>query len=1792
MRGRASGRAPRAGRPAPEGGRSRGGCALGAAVALGVYGTATNLSFSQQPTSAAAGASIAPAITVQVQDANGTLVANSTASIGMAIGTNPSGGTLSGTTSVSAVAGVATFSNLSINNVGTGYTLQATSTGLTSVTSNAFNITLGAATQVRVETAVDGSGTVVPAQNINSGSSITVYSISRDAGGNFVANVAADSWSYASNTGGVVAGDLVPAGNKKSAVFTGHAAGTAAIHAAVGALSADSGTLTVVGGTTASKLVFTSSPVTTTAGVASGTITVQRQDTSGNTVTTEAARTVTLSSNSTGTVTFTPASPSIPSGLSSVNFTYTDTKAGTPIITAASTSPTAITSATQTETVNAAAASKLAFTTQPANAAAGSVFGTQPVIKTQDTFGNNSTVGLAASSNVTVALTAGTGPLQGTVTLNIGTGAGNGTVTYTNLRIDVPGTDKQLTATSSTGLTSTLSSVFTVVAGAVDHFVFDTISSPQTTGTPFPITITAKDSFGNTVTAFDGGGNKVTLTSTGALTGAPLTSNAFTLGVLTQSVTITNAGNFNITATGPGAVPKPTGTSNSFDVNAPCTSPSVTLNPANQTAAYGDASATFSATASGSPVPTVQWQVSTNSGGTFSNIGGATSTTLTINNPTVTMSGNQYRAVFTNSCTPATATSSAATLTVTKAHLTVTADDQFKTFDGNPFTGFTAKITGFVGTDTLAVVSGSPDFTGSAVSAVNYGTYTITPTLGTLSAANYDFTPFVNGTLTIGKAHLKVTADNKSKTFDGNPFTAFTATITGFISPDTIAVVSGSPGFTGSAVGAVNYGTYTITPNVGTLSAANYDFTPFVNGTLTIGKATPNVTVTGGTFPYDGNQHAATATAVGTDGHTAVSGSFAFTYTPPGDSTAPKNASATPYAVTADFTSSDPNYGDASGSGSITINKRPVTVTPDSGQFKIYGNPDPVLTYKVTSGSVVGGDSFSGALSHDPGSNVGLYDITQGTLSLGSNYDLTVITGVKFEIKKRPVTVTPDSGQFKIYGNSDPALTYSITSGSVVLGDSFSGALSRDSGENVGLYNITQGTLSLGSNYDLTVTSGIKFEIKKRPVTVTPDSGQFKTYGASDPALTYSITSGSLVTGDSFSGTLTRDPGETVGLYNVTQGTLSLSSNYDLTFITGVKFEIKKAHLTVTADYKTKTYDAAPFTAFTATITGFVNGENSSVVSGSPAFTGSAVGAINAGTYVITPTLSTLSATNYDFTTFVNGTLKIKKADAVVTVSGYTAPYDGFAHGASGSVTGVDAGGAAIGTTLNPGASFTNYPGGVAYWTFSGGTNYNDQNGSVSIVINKVHLTETADNKSKTYNGSPFSPFTVTLSGFVNGENSSVVTGSPGFTGSAVGAFNAGTYTITPTAGILSALNYDFTMFINGTLTIGKVHLTVTADNKSVQYSDPLPTFTATLSGFVNGETDASLRLSGDLSGNASFTTAAAITFYSGTGGVSNAPGTYTNVIIPSLGTLSATNYDFTTFNKGTLTVTEEDARPYYTGPTFVNTSGPTSTMATVTLSATIKDITPVDPSASDPHPDNYQGVITNAKVTFINRDNNTVIASNVPVGLVNAGDSTVGTATYNWTVNISPNVSQQYTIGIIVTNYYTRNSSFDDDVVTVSVPPAAGSITGGGYLVMSNSAGLYPGGVGTKNNFGFNCQNTKSGVKGNINTIIRNNGRVYQIKGNSMTSLTTNPITSTTGTATFNGKANIQDITNPNAPPISIDGNATLQVSMADNGEPGSNDTISITVFNKSGGVWFTSNWNGTTYVQQKIGGGNLQVR
>src|SRR6185295_3799165 len=84
---------------------------------------AAKLAFTVQPTNAVAGVAISPPVQVTVRDAFDNTVTTSPASITVAIGTNPGGGTLSGTATVSASAGIATFANLSIDKVGTGYTL-------------------------------------------------------------------------------------------------------------------------------------------------------------------------------------------------------------------------------------------------------------------------------------------------------------------------------------------------------------------------------------------------------------------------------------------------------------------------------------------------------------------------------------------------------------------------------------------------------------------------------------------------------------------------------------------------------------------------------------------------------------------------------------------------------------------------------------------------------------------------------------------------------------------------------------------------------------------------------------------------------------------------------------------------------------------------------------------------------------------------------------------------------------------------------------------------------------------------------------------------------------------------------------------------------------------------------------------------------------------------------------------------------------------------------------------------------------------------------------------------------------------------------------------------------------------------------------------------------------------------------------------------------------------------------------------------------------------------------------
>src|SRR5213075_1256347 len=199
-------------------------------------GTATQLVFSVQPSSTPAGAAITPAVQVTAQDAQGNTATGFTGNVTVAIGTKPGTGTLGGTLTHAAVGGVATFANLSIDKVGTGYTLTATGAG--SATSAAFNITAGTATQLVFS---------VQPTNTVAGATITpaVQLTAQDASGNtatgFTGNITV---AIGTNPGGgTLSGTTTVAASGGVATFSGlsiNKAGTGYSLTATGAGSATS----------------------------------------------------------------------------------------------------------------------------------------------------------------------------------------------------------------------------------------------------------------------------------------------------------------------------------------------------------------------------------------------------------------------------------------------------------------------------------------------------------------------------------------------------------------------------------------------------------------------------------------------------------------------------------------------------------------------------------------------------------------------------------------------------------------------------------------------------------------------------------------------------------------------------------------------------------------------------------------------------------------------------------------------------------------------------------------------------------------------------------------------------------------------------------------------------------------------------------------------------------------------------------------------------------------------------------------------------------------------------------------------------------------------------------------------------------------------------------------------------------------------------------------------------------------------------------------------------------------
>ena len=433
-------------------------------------------------------------------------------------------------------------------------------------------------------------------------------------------------------------------------------------------------------------------------------------------------------------------------------------------------------------------------------------------------------------------------------------------------------------------------------------------------------------------------------------------------------------------------------------------------------------------------------------------------------------------------------------------------------------------------------------------------------------------------------------------------------------------------------------------------------------------------------------------------------------------------------------------------------------------------------------------------------------------------------------------------------------------------------------------------------------------------------------------------------------------------------------TNFNTSTSNVLSYTVNPAPLLATIQSATKVYGAAN-PAFTMIYSGFVNGDTSSVVTGTASFSTAATAASGVGSYPITAANGTLTAANYAITISVGSpaaALTITQAPLTGTVQNATKvygaalpafalSYTGFVNGDTSSVIS----GAAVFTTNGAATSAVGSYSITATIGTLAATNYaiTVSSAVATLAVTAAPLTATIQSATKVY-GAANPTFALSYTGFVNGDTVSVVSGTATFTTSATAASAVGTYQITATNGTLTAANYAITISATAAnLTITAAPLTATVQAAAKVYGAANPSFGLAYSGFVNGDT------SSVVTGTATFTT-----------GATTASGVGSYGVTATTGTLAATNYTIA-FVAGTLTVTQAP------------------------LTATVQNATKVYGAALPAFALSYTG--------FVNGDTSAVVSGTASFSTSAAATSPVGTysitatngtlAAANYAIAISP---------------------------------------------------------------------------------------------------------------------------------------------------------------------------------------------
>jgi FtsP/CotA-like multicopper oxidase with cupredoxin domain len=652
---------------------------------------------------------------------------------------------------------------------------------------------------------------------------------------------------------------------------------------------------------------------------------------------------------------------------------------------------------------------------------------------------------------------------------------------------------------------------------------------------------------------------------------------------------------------------------------------------------------------------------------------------------------------------------------------------------------------------------------------------------GTLTSAWSNTTAF-GGTsvsptaLAFGTVALNATSVAQSATLSNAGAAAFTYTMA-IVPPGQFAVLSDSCGGT-AAVGANCVISLTFTPNVGGALSANLVITTTdpANPTLTV-----SLTGTGGTtLPL------LTITANNT---TMKYGSkvpvLTASYSPanPGGLTTPATCTTTATSTSpvgsypiACSGAVDANYTITYLAGTLTVTPVPLTVWASDATMLVGSAPPAILPLYV---GFVAGDSAA-SLTTAPTCNA--WEVPPPPLP-GTLVSGTTLVG-------RYPTICS--------GAVDPNYTISYVNGTITV--------------NTGQLMITAPTFTM--TYGGPVQSPLTPTYTVNGVLTAPPITGLTTPPVCNTSVTVKSSVGTYAGAVVCSGVV--DP------------------NYTITYVAG-SVTVTPAPLVITPPSPTMTY-GGPLPALTPTYTTFVAGDTAANLTTQPICSTTATSASPVGTYPVT-CMGALDP-NYAIS-YIAGTLTVTAAPLTITAGGgtmvyggtvptITPSYSGFVNGQNSSVVTPAP---ACSTTATSTSSVGSYP---STCTGAAAANYAISYVPGTVTVTGAPLVITASSGTMVYGGT-VPTITPSFSGFVNGQNSSVLTTQPICSTTATPTSNVGSYPSTCLGAV--AVNYSLS-YVAGTVAVTQAPVIITASSPTMIYGGPVPAISASFSGFLNGQSN------------------------------------------------------------------------------------------------------------------------------------------------------------------------------------------------------------------------------------------------------------------------------------------------------------------------------------------------------------------